>query len=150
MVNTQEQKVVVITPPGAIVDNAAFTTTSVDLKGWDRADIFVHFGAMDIAMAGLKLQESADDTTYADVTGANFATGTMTNGVTAALPPATADNTFYKIGVDARYRKRYLDLVATGGDGTSGTYLTAFAVLSRGAVSPNTMGERGLTGEIEV
>jgi hypothetical protein len=144
------QKIVAITPPGAIVDNTAFTTSSIDLKGWNRADVFVHFGAMDIAMAALSLSESDDDTSYAAVTGANFSGSTMTNGSAGALPPATADNLFYAFRVDARKRKRYIDLQATGGDGTLGTYMTAFAILSRGKELPNAMGERGLTGEIAV
>jgi len=150
MNQAHNKKIVAITPPGAIVDNTAFATTAVDTKGWDYAEIIVHFGAMDIAMAALSVSDSNDGTSYAAVSGANFASGTMVNGVTAALPPATADNGFYSFGIDLRYHKRYIDLQATGGDGTSGTYMTAFAILTRGEQAPNSMSERGYTGQILV
>ena len=150
MVNAMNQKIVAITPPAAISDNASPTTASIDTKGWDWATIYVHFGAMDIAMAAFKLQQSDTDSNYADITGANFSTGTLTDGTSAALPSATADNGFWAFQVDLRAVKRYLDLVITTGDGAAGTYVTAWAVLSRGSAAPNTFAERGLAGEILV
>ncbi|MCH8979452.1 MAG: hypothetical protein IH945_09475 [Armatimonadetes bacterium] len=143
-------KVVAITPPQAIVDNASWTTASIDTKGFDWCDIFIHFGAMDIAMVALKLQHSNTDGSFADVTGADFSSGTLSDGTSAALPSATDDNNFFSFRVDLRNVKRFLDLVATGGDGAVGTFLVAWAVLSRAAESPDTMAERGQTGEIIV
>jgi hypothetical protein len=151
MIEALKQKIVAITPPGAIVDNAALTTTAVDTLGFAWADIYIHLGATDVAMAALKLQESdASGSGFADITGADFSSGTLSDGTAAALPSATADNKFYAIRVDLRGRKRYLDLVATGGDGTAGAYIVAFAVLSRASEDPNSMSERGITGEIIV
>ena len=150
MMQTLAQKVVNVTPPAAIVDNAAFTTASVDCKGFDWCDFYVILGATDIAMAALSLSESDDDSSYAAVTGANFATGTMPDGVAAALPSATQDNGIFHIGVDLRGRKRYLDIQATAGDGAAGTYACIIAVLSRAKEAPNTYAERGMTGEILV
>ena len=153
MIQAMDTKVVAITPPQAIVDNASWVTASVDRKGYDWIDVYVHLGATDIAMAALKLQESDDDgvgDAYTDVAGANFATGTLSDGTSAALPSATDDNGWFTFRVDGRKVTRYLDLVATAGDGVVGTFLTAFAVLSRAAESPDTMAGRGQTGEIIV
>lgn len=144
------QKIVAISPPAVISDNASPTTASIDTKSYDHATIIVHFGAMDIAMAAFKLQESDTDGSYADITGANFASGTLSSGSAAALPAATADNGFWAFQVNLKGRKRFLDLVITTGDGAAGTYVTAFAILSRGETLPNSMSERGFAGEIIV
>lgn len=146
MIRTQDQKVVQVIAPAAIVDNASWTTTEIDTLGFDYCDIYFMLGATDIALAALKLQES--DTAgsgHADIDGADFATDG--DGV----PSATEDNGIYAIHVNlAGPRKRYLDLVATGGDGTAGAYATAWAVLSRAKESPNSVTERGLTEELFV
>lgn len=139
MQNLQNIKIVTITPPGAIVDDAAFTTATIDTKGFDEALVCVHFGAMDIAMAALKLQESDDSgmSGAADVDGADFSSD-------GTLPSATADNTFVGIHVKCGgARKRYLDLVATGGNGSTGTYMTAFVILGKGEASPASATGRG-------
>lgn len=143
MIQTQDQKIVLVTPPGAIVDNAALATAAIDTKGFDHCDIYVLLGATDIALAALKLRESDDDTTYADVAGGDFsAAGT--------LPSATADNTVVGWHVNLLGKKRYLDVSATGGDGTTGAYITIVAVLSRAKQSPNTAAKRGLGQELFV
>lgn len=150
MIEALNQKVLAITPPGAIVDNASLTTSSIDTQGFRWLDVYVHLGATDIAMAALKLQEADADSGYADITGANFASGTLSDGTAAALPSASNDNKFFAFRVDLRGRKRWIDLVATGGDGTAGAYITAWAVLSRAEAMPSSMSQRGLTGEILV
>jgi len=142
MIQTQEQKVVAITPPAAIVDNTAFATASIDTEGWDYLDVYVLFGAMDIAMAALKLTTSDTDSNYADLDGADFSVAPAT------LPSASDDNHLFHIGVDLRGKKRYFDLSATGGDGTAGTYAVAWAVLSRGHEGPTSAAERGFTQEL--
>ncbi|MFZ9311563.1 MAG: hypothetical protein ACO24O_08695 [Arenimonas sp.] len=141
MIPAQATKFVSITPPAAIIDNASATTASVDTKGYDYAVITVYFGAMDIAVTAMKLQESDDDSTYADITGATFAGG---------YPSATSDNTAWKFYVDLRGRKRYLDLVLTLGDGAAGTYVAAFAELSRAENAPYDITTRGLGGQVIV
>ncbi len=128
----QNAKFVSITPPAAIVDNASFTTAAIDTLGFDFATIVVYFGAMDIAMTALKVQECATSGgSYTDITGANFSGGTDTAGSTTSLPSATSDNTLWIFHIDLRGRQRYLDLVATGGDGATGTYMSAHAILSK-------------------
>jgi hypothetical protein len=141
MNDLQNVKTVLVTPPGAIVDNAAFTTAAIDTLGFAKLLIIVAFGAMDIAIAALKLRESDDDSTYSDVSGADFSVSPLT------LPSATADNTMVAIHVDLRGKKRYMDLSLTGGDGTAGTYATVLAILSNGSEAPNSATERGYAQE---
>jgi hypothetical protein len=142
------KKVVMLTQPAAIVDNAAFTTASLDTKGFKKAIIYVALGALDIALSVFKLRESDDDSAYTDVTNGNFASGTKPDGVAAALPSATDDNKIYAINVDLRGKKRYLDLSLTGGDGTAGTYAVVWAELCEPEEGTNTMAKRGSAQEL--
>ncbi len=139
-------KIVGITPPAAIVDNAAFTTATLDTLGFDFVELFVYFGAMDIAATVLKVQESDDSgmSGAADITGTRFGTDANDTGSTSTLPSATADNTFMKFEIDMRGRKRYLDLNLTGGDGSAGTFACAFALLHQGEQVPTTATQKGV------
>jgi hypothetical protein len=150
MNQSQFNKFVSITPPAAIVDNASYTTTSIDTAGFEYLEVFVFLGATDIAMTALKLQESDTDGSYADVTGLIYGTSAGIAGTTAALPIATDDNKCFKFEVDLRGRKRYFDLVATAGDGAAGTFLTAFALLSRASDHPVSASERGFGNIVRV
>ena len=146
----QQDKWVVITAPGAIVDNASLTTASIDTKGYSYLRVFVQLGATDIAMTALKMQESDDDSSYSDVTGLVYGTSTDIAGSTSALPTATDDNKCFSFEIDLKGRKRYLDLVATCGDGAAGTYITALGLLSRAADMPVTKTERGFGNILRV
>lgn len=151
MVPAQEQKMVAITPPQAIVDDASWTTAEVDSLGFDYAQIYVHLGATDIAMDALAVTESdASGSGHANVPGLVFGTSVNTDGSTSALPTALEDNLFFCFDIDLRGRKRYLDLTATAGDGTSGTFLTAWCVLSRGSETPTTAAQRGCSQILRV
>lgn len=144
MVGIQSTKIVSVCPPAVISDNAALTTASVDTKGWKHCRFVAYLGATDIAFAGMKVQESDDDSSYADVTGAIFGTSTNTAGATSAVPSATDDNKFFFVDIALTgARKRYLDFVATTGDGAAGTYVAIFAILSRPEEAPNTASEEG-------
>ena len=129
MNSLQNVKVVNFCPPGAIVDNADFTTTAIDTAGFGKVAVFFSLGATDIAMGALKLQQSDDSgmSGAADITGAVFgASGAP------ALPSATDDNKVYAFHVSLQGKKRYLDLVATAGTGSTGTYASGIAVLYNG------------------
>lgn len=146
MLQNQQNKYVAITPPAAIVDNASFTTATIDTKGFSHLQVLVHFGAMDIAMAALKMQESDDS----GMSGAADITGTV-GGTAFTLPSATSDNTFALFNINLKGgRKRYMDLVATGGDGTTGTYMTAIAILSRAGEVPGSTTNKGAAIEVTV
>lgn len=144
MLEIANTKIVSVTPPAVISDNATLTTASVDTRGWKHCRFVVYMGATDIAMTTLKVQESSDDSSYADVTGAIFGTSTNTDGSTSAVPSSTDDNKFFAVDIAMNgSRKRYLDVSAVTGDGTAGAYVTIFAILSRPEVAPNTAAEEG-------
>lgn len=130
-------KVVPVTPPGAIVDNAAFTTAAVDTKGWRHLTFVAIFGALDIAPASASIRHSNASNMGSPAT---LATG----GTDFALATATdSDNLVHLFEVDLLGKKRYLDFEITGGDGSLGTYLTIIAILSRPEESPNSATEHG-------
>ena len=144
MIHGQRQKFVSITPPAAIKDNGAYTTSELDTNGYDYCTLVVYLGATDIAVAALAVTESdTSGSGHANVTGLIWGTSNNTGGSASTLPSATDDNKFFLMQIDLRYRKRYLDLTATAGDGTAGTYLAAFALLERAKEGPDSAADQG-------
>lgn len=151
MNSLQQVKFVNVIPPGVVVDNAAFTSTVVDTAGYDSVAFVVNLGGTDIAVTALKVQEADAKssatalTSGTDVTGLVWGTSTNPDtGATSALPSATDDNKIYVAFVNTKERKRYLQIQATAGDGTTGTYLAATAVLNKAADGPYNATTRGL------
>lgn len=141
----QSSKFVQVISPVAIVDNASWTTNEIDTKGFKYLTVIFNLGATDIAMAALKMQSSdTSGSGFADVTGLDCDGDTDIDGSTAALPSATDDDNLIVFQVDLRGQKRYWDLVATAGDGATGTYGSAVAILSNfEGDSPSTSSELG-------
>ena len=151
MIHDQATKYINVIPPDAIVDNASWTTTEIDTKDFDYCTVVVNLGATDIAAAALKMQESdTSGSGFADITGTVFGTATTTDAATSVLPTATDDNDIFVFEIDLRGRMRYLDLVATAGDGTAGTFASAIAILSRAKDAPITGAERGANQVLRV
>lgn len=151
MVPAQNVKWVSVTPPAAIVDNASYTTGEIDTAGWDYCTVICYLGATDIAMTALAVTESdTSGSGHANVTGLVYGTSTNIAGSTSSLPSATDDNKFFVFQIDLRNRKRYLDVTATAGNGTAGTYATIFACLSRGKILPDTAAEAGAADILRV
>jgi len=149
----QNVRFVTITPPAAIVDNASYTTTAIDTQGFHKLAVVVQLGATDIAMTALKLQESDDSgmSGATDIPGAVFGTSVNPDtNATSALPSATDDNGRFVFYVTLQGRKRYIDLVATAGDGSTGTFLTAHGILYNANDVPNTATERGCIANLIV
>lgn len=147
----QNVKFVSITPPAAIKDNASWTTSEIDTNGWDYMTIVAYLGATDIAVAALAVTESdTSGSGHANVTGLIWGTSANIDGSTSAAPSATDDNTFQVAEIDLRYRKRYIDVTATAGDGTAGTYIAILGILSKAAVAPVTIAERGANEVLRV
>ena len=128
----------------AIVDNASYSSTVLDMQGSDGAAIYIRLGATDIALTALKVQESdtiTDSTTLASATDiplADFSVAPLT------LPSATDDNKWYGVYIpNVGNRKRYWNVLCTVGNGSLGGYVTAHALYGKIEV-PNTMTERGL------
>lgn len=140
----QTTKFLNITPPAAIVDNASWATVEIDTLGWDFLQIVAILGATDIAMAALAVTQSdTSGSGHANITGLVWGTSTNTDGTTSALPSAGDDNTIQLAEIDLRGKKRYIDVTATGGDGSAGAFLCIIAILSRGKDAPVTATERG-------
>lgn len=134
----------IVASPVAIKDNTGWTCNVLDMNGYDSVTFLFSIGATDIAMAALKVQESDTASsatalsTGTDITGADFSVSPAT------LPADSADNTIVAVTIPWRgLRKRYCLLVATAGNGTSGTYGSCIAVRTP-AVIPNTATGRGL------
>lgn len=145
MIEALNSKYVAVTPPNAILDDASATTNEIDTLGFDYCTILVQLGATDIAMAALKVQESdTSGSDMADITGL-VASGSTGDG---RLPTATDDNKVFAFFIDLRGRKRYLDVVATAGNGSLGTYVSAVAILSRAKDAPLSSAEQGLGGRL--
>jgi hypothetical protein len=126
-------------------DNAAFTAVVLDCKGFDYAELALVFQNVPANVAGIKIEESDNNSDYSDVTPSIVGTALQITGAASALPGATGgDDTITLFEIDLRKRKRYMKLTATAGDG-SGTHteLTAVARLSRAGISPVTAAEKG-------
>lgn len=143
--STVDHKHVVVVAPGAILDNTSPVSAVIDCRGFNHCTIDVQLGALDVALTALKLQESdvkADANSLTggtDVPGCVYGTSTDNEtGAAAVLPTATDDNKVFTFDVPLRGRKRFLDLIATIGDGTAGGYIAATARLSQGGVSRRT------------
>jgi hypothetical protein len=135
----QQAKFVTAIKPAAIIDNNSATADVIDTRGYDYATVIVQLGATDIALTALKLQASSTSGgTYADITGATFSGGSGFGGATLALPSATDDGQTCVFQIDLRGLDPFLKLVVTFGDGTSGGFSAAVAILSRAKFPPIT------------
>jgi hypothetical protein len=140
----QHVKYLSLIDPAAIVDDTDFSTNEIDTKGYDYATIIFQYGTSDIAMAELTVTESdSSGSGHEDVTGLIVGTSDNIDGDTSSLPSATDDDELVVFEIDLRGRKRYLDLVATAGDGSSGTYASAVCILSKANVVPLSVSDRG-------
>jgi len=120
-------------------DNGAATVTYIDTKGWDHATFILAAGAIDITLDA-KVQEcDTSGGSYADITGA---------AITQIA--ADGDDTVYAIEIKLAGRKRFLQPVITAGDGSTGCYLAALVVLTRGEASPANAAGAGLAELIKV
>jgi len=151
MIDQQNFKVVSVTPPAAIIDDAAVVTAVIDTRGFDYCNIFVYSGATDIAMVSLSVQESdASSSGFANVTGLVWGTSSNIDGVLSGVPTALDDNQTQLAQVDLLGRKRYLDVSCVMGDGTAGGYVAILALLSRAGESPVTVAQMGCNEVLRV
>lgn len=131
MIEAQKAKYVVAVAPAAIIDNTSATVATIDCVDATYAEVILQLGATDIALTALKITEcDTSGGTYTDVTGATFNGGVDTDGNTLALPSATDDNQTCVFQLDLIGRKRYLRVVATFGDGSTGGFIAGIARLS--------------------
>lgn len=147
----QNKKLAAVVFPTALLDDASATTTEIDTLGFDYCEIIVYYGTSDIAMAALAVTESdASGSGHANVTGLVYGTSVNTAGSTSTLPSATDDNKFFKFEIDLKGRKRYLDTTITAGDGTAGSWIYAWAELTRKGEGIDSASEAGCSQILRV
>lgn len=131
MHSAQDAKYVVAIAPTAIIDDDSAVAAEIDTLDSRYAEIVLQLGATDIALTALKVQE-ADETggDFTDVTGADFDGGTAIDGTTLALPSATDDGQTCVFQINLDKTKRFLKVVATFGNGTTGGFIAGIARLS--------------------
>lgn len=149
----QVKKGIAISP--TTLDNATATSYVIDTAGVDFVNIDVIVGATDIAMTTLKVQESdtkSDSTTLTsatDITGLVYGTSAdPESGTTSALPTANDDNKVFTFFVNTQGRKRYLQLVAVAGNGTTGVAIAAVYNAGKVANMSLTASGRGVASNL--
>ncbi len=131
MIHAQTLAFAACVPPEAIKDNTAATAVAVDTLGYDYCTVVVTMGATDIAAAAMKITECATSGgSYADVTGLIAGTSNAITGSTSTLPDTT-DNAIHVFEFPCHDRLQFLKLAFTAGNGSSGSFQSAIAILSR-------------------
>lgn len=137
--------------PPQVLDNATATAFVIDTAGVDFVNIDVVVGTTDIALTTLKVQESdvaTNATTLSsptDVTGLVYGTSTLADsGATSALPSATDDNKIFSFEINTQGRKRYLQLVAVAGNGTTGVAIASHFNAGKLSSQPLTAAGKGV------
>ena len=102
----------------ALYDDTAVNGAGVDMQGWDGVLFLIPVGAMDTTLDA-KAQDSADNSTFADIAGAAITQYT-----------ATDDNKLCAIDV-WRPTARFVRVVVDPGDGTLGVNTGAIAIRYR-------------------
>lgn len=109
-----------------VLDNATATSYVIDTAGVDFVNIDVVIGATDIALTALKVQESDAITNSTTLTSGADITGLVYGASgAAALPTATDDNKIFSFEINTQGRKRYLQLIAVAGNGTTGVAIAS-------------------------
>ena len=141
---TQQVKYVQAIKPQAIADNASLTPEVIDTLGFNELALVIQIGATDIAFAALKVQECATSGgSYTDVDGADFSSD-------GTLPSATDDGDVLGVFINLQNRQRFIKIIATAGDGATGSEASALAILARPETVPSNAASRGLAQELIV
>lgn len=118
------------------VSTATKTSSSVDLQGYNSANVVFAIGQSGDTLSGsvfwtLKLQHSDDDSSYSDVTAADISSGTAT----VVVNSPSLDRTTYGFGYIGA--KRYLKGMATPtGTHTNGTPIGILALRDTSGYRP--------------
>ena len=112
----------------AIVKDADTNSTGIDTQGSNSAMVMVNVGAPGVTFSGthkvdIKLEDSADNSTFAAVTNNNFVTGGTVDsaGIWQTIDANGDCNAVYGLGYvgPERYIRVVLDFSGTHGTGTS-------------------------------
>jgi hypothetical protein len=139
MIHSQMEKVVATLP----ATGSSAVTLVADMLGYDYASFTVLRGsnASTVFASVLKIEESDDNSSYANVSG--FVGGT---DYTIPTVTDTAGTSVVKLDVDCKARKRYLKVTATP---AASMPVAVTGRLSRGAEAPATASEAGVLGWVK-
>lgn len=150
MIEIQNTKTVILTPP-QVVNNGDFASnTYVDTQGFHHLRVLLITGVITASSPiGSTAEGTAPLVEECDTTGGSY---TAVTG--AALADAIADSEdslLFAIDIDlTKSHKRYMQVQAPhSGDGTPGAALAIIGILSRSDVSPGSAAEAGLAEQIE-
>ena len=140
----QGDEYAVLVPPQLIDNGAPAGITYTDMKDAYHATFILTLGTTDVATtAAPKVQEcDTTDGTYNDVTGAAL----------ADAPAAGEDDTNFVINVDLRKLpspKRYMKLLLTAGNGTTGTNMSVICIKKKNKGAENAT-DAGVTELVNV
>lgn len=140
MIHSQMEKVVASVPTAV---GTSDVTLTIDTLGYDYASVTVlrASNASTVFASALKIQQSDDNSSYADVSG--FVGGT---DFTIPAVSDTSSASVVKLDVNTQARKRYLKVIATPAVSVN-TVVTAR--LSRGENAPSTASEAGVIGWVK-
>jgi len=140
MLHSQMEKVVASVPTTV---GTSDVTLVIDTLGWDHASVTVlrASNASTVFASALKIQQSDDNSSYADASG--FVGGT---DFTIPAVSDTASASVVKLDVNTLAKKRYLKVLATPAVSVN-TIVTAR--LSRGENAPSTASEAGVIGWVK-
>lgn len=138
MVSATDSRVVAVLAPIAVTAGATTTTVdSVQLgvkADWCALYVVTGIVSTTVTAGNCKLQESDDNSSFADIAGATA----------GAITASTDNGKVYCFQLDMRKRKRYIKLVLTGS--STGLIATSWAELSRQKEAPFSAATRGITG----
>jgi hypothetical protein len=107
-----------------VVTTADATTSSIDLQGYDSAEVIVNVGESGDTLSGsvkwdLKLMESDDNTVFTAVATADAlvrgnAITTLTTGIFATIDATDEDDAAYRVGYVGGKRYVHVAIDATG------------------------------------
>lgn len=136
MLSTQNLKFVNAMSPVAL-DNASGAAIAVDTAGYNTAAFVLSIGVTDAAVTAYSLTEC-------DTSGGSYTA--ISDSTPSSLLSATDDNDLNVIHLNLRdaNRKRYIKVVVTVADGTTGGVCSCLAILGDPDIAPNTGTDRGL------
>lgn len=139
MIQIQDSRFMTMLAPVAVtstVTGTAVDSVQLGVK-FDYATVVVQAGVISttVAIGGLKLQESDDNSNWSDIAGtANV----------AALTATTDNGKFYIYQLDMKKRKRYIRFSLAGT--STGLLAGVTCILSRAKEAPYTATQHGATG----
>ncbi len=147
MIEVQNQKIAILTPP-QIKDNGDLAgNTYVDTAGWNHLRVLFIIGTLDIGL-GSTAEGTAPFIEECDTTGGGYTA--VTDAALADAIGALEDDKLFAIDIDlTKSHKRYMQVNAPhAGDGTNGVNAAIIAILSRPEIGPMTAAQMGLAEHI--